>query len=66
MRTGKSEILAKLGDDESIKASEYRMRLNVKMETGDARYKEWINAGAFVASAGRSGNRVIYDLFELC
>jgi len=66
VRTGKPEVLARLGDDESIAAAEYKMRLTVKMETGDERYAAWINQGVFVASAGRSGDRVIYDLFELC
>lgn len=63
-RTGKKEILSKLGDDKNIGPTEYRMRLNMKMETGDERYS-WVNQGVFVASSGRSGDQVIYDAYQL-
>jgi hypothetical protein len=63
-RTGKKEVLSKLGDDESIGAEHYRMRLNLTMETGDERYS-WINQGVFIASSGRNGNMVIYDAYQV-
>lgn len=63
-RTGKKEVLSKLGDDTSIGPGEYRMRLNMKMETGDERYS-WINQGVFIASSGRSGDQVIYDAYQV-
>ena len=63
-RTGRREVLERLGDDEGIKADEFRMRLTLEMETGDERYR-WINTGVFVASSGRSGYRVIYDAYQL-
>lgn len=37
VRQGPKEILDALGEDTSIKATEYKMRLSVKMETGDER-----------------------------
>ncbi|KAK3064200.1 hypothetical protein LTS18_009313 [Coniosporium uncinatum] len=64
VRTGRKEVLEKLGEDEGIGADEFRMRLHCTMETGDERYR-WVNEGVFVASSGRSGSRVIYDAYEL-
>lgn len=64
-RTGKKEVLEKLGSDKSIKADEFKMRLHLTMETGDERYS-WVNDGVFIASSGRVGDQVIYDAFELC
>nr|POE52120.1 upf0311 protein [Quercus suber] len=63
-RTGSREILEKLGDDTGITADQYKMRLQLVMETGDPRYS-WINSAVFVASAGRNGGMVVYDAFEL-
>lgn len=37
IRQGPKEILDALGDDTSITADQYKMRLNVTMETGDER-----------------------------
>ncbi|KAK5711715.1 hypothetical protein LTR15_012310 [Elasticomyces elasticus] len=63
-RTGKKSVLSKLGDDTSITPDQFKMRLNLTMETGDPRYS-WINQGVFVASSGRVGDQVIYDAYEL-
>ncbi|KAK5702207.1 hypothetical protein LTR17_022515 [Elasticomyces elasticus] len=63
-RTGKKSVLSKLGDDISITPDQFKMRLNLTMETGDPRYS-WINQGVFVASSGRVGDQVIYDAYEL-
>lgn len=63
-RTGKKEVLEKLGKDTSITADQFKMRLHMTMETGDERYS-WVNDGVFVASSGRVGDQVIYDAFEL-
>jgi len=64
VRTGRKEVLEKLGEDEGIGADEFKMRLHCTMETGDERYR-WVNDRVFVASSGRSGSRVIYDAYEL-
>ncbi|KAK3653150.1 hypothetical protein LTR56_004686 [Elasticomyces elasticus] len=63
-RTGKKSVLSKLGNDTSITPDQFKMRLNLTMETGDPRYS-WINQGVFVASSGRVGDQVIYDAYEL-
>lgn len=63
-RTGRREVLEKLGDDTSIKADQFKMRLHLTMETGDPRYR-WVNDEVFIASSGRSGDQVIYDAYEL-
>jgi len=63
-RTGKREILEKLGEDESIGPDQFRMRLCLEMECGDERYK-WVNDGVFVASSGRNGGQVIYDAYQV-
>ncbi|KAK0336954.1 hypothetical protein LTR91_010966 [Friedmanniomyces endolithicus] len=63
-RTGAKAVLEKLGSDTSITADQYKMRLNLTMETGDQRYS-WVNSGVFVASSGRVGDQVVYDAYEL-
>jgi hypothetical protein len=63
-RTGERSVLEKLGTDETITANEFKMRLHLTMETGDERYS-WLNNCVLVASAGRTGNTVIYDAYEL-
>lgn len=57
-------MLEKLGEDTSIKPDQFKMRLQLTMETGDSRYS-WVNSGVFVASSGRVGTQVIYDAYEL-
>lgn len=58
-------MLEKLGDEgASITPDQFRMRLTLKMETGDARYS-WINQGVFIASSGRVGTQVIYDAYQV-
>ena len=63
MRTGKKEVLEKLGEG-GIAADKYKMRLHVTAETGDERYS-WLNQAVIVASAGRVGDQVVYDAYEL-
>lgn len=63
-RTGPKEVLEKLGEDTSITPDQFRMRLQLTMETGDPRYS-WINDGVFIAASGRSGDQVIYDAYQL-
>ncbi|KAI7514953.1 FAD/NAD(P)-binding domain-containing protein [Hortaea werneckii] len=63
-RTGKRSVLEKLGEDQSITPDQFRMRLNLTLETGDPRYS-WVNDGVFIASSGRSGTQVIYDAYQI-
>nr|OQO29573.1 hypothetical protein B0A51_03654 [Rachicladosporium sp. CCFEE 5018] len=48
----------------NIKPTQFKMRLNLTMKTGDERYS-WINDGVFLASSGRVGSQVIYDAYEV-
>lgn len=63
-RTGRREVLEKLGEDTSIGADQFRMRLNLKMECGDPKYS-WVNDCVFIASSGRVGSQVIYDAYQV-
>ena len=54
-RTGRREVLEALGEGK-IGPDQFRMRLNLTFETGDARYS-WLNDGVFVASSGRVGSQ---------
>ena len=54
-------MLESLGDKE-VSPTEYRMRLALKMETGDARYS-WLNQSVAIASSARVGTQVIYDAY---
>lgn len=62
--TGETAVYKKLNEDPSVKADQYRMRLNVTLEAGDPRYR-WVNDGVFIASCGRSGKQVIYDAYQV-
>lgn len=62
-RTGKKEILEKLGEG-NIGPDQFRMRLNLTFETGDPRYT-WLNSAVFIASSGRVGDMVIYDAYQV-
>lgn len=63
-RTGRRDVLEKLGEDTGIKPDQFRMRLSLKMECGDPRYT-WVNDGVFIASSGRVGDQVIYDAYQV-
>lgn len=63
-RTGDRSIIEKLGEDTSITADRFKMRLNLTFETGDERYT-WLNTTVGIASSGRTGSQVIYDAYEV-
>lgn len=57
-RTGPRDVLEKLLDPvqaDSVDASEYSFRLTIKLETGDARYKDRLNTGIWIGSGARRG-----------
>lgn len=56
-RTGERAILERLlkGEGKEVEPHEYRFRLFVSLETGDARYKD-LNEGMWVAAGMRTGN----------
>lgn len=63
-RTGARSVIEKLGEDTSITADQFKMRLNLTFETGDERYT-WLNTTVGIASSGRTGSQVIYDAYEV-
>ncbi|CAK7217467.1 hypothetical protein SCUCBS95973_003162 [Sporothrix curviconia] len=66
-RTGDAATLAKLFDPaqaDGVQPSEYKFRLYVHLETGDARYKE-LCTGMWVASGARLGAKVLYDAYRI-
>ena len=63
MRTGKKEVLEKLGEG-GIGSNGYKMKLHDAAETGDPRYT-WLNQAVIIASAGRVGDQIVYDAYEV-
>ncbi|KAL8853800.1 MAG: hypothetical protein Q9221_001443 [Calogaya cf. arnoldii] len=66
-RVGPRDVLEKLEDPSQIDEVDpktYSFRVNVHMETGDARYLI-LNTGMWVASGVRRGTEVIYDAFRV-
>ncbi|MCJ1312644.1 hypothetical protein MMC25_006319 [Agyrium rufum] len=51
-------------EKEHVGANEYRMRLTIAAETEDERY-DWLNRTVMIASAGRNGNTIVYDAYEV-
>lgn len=41
---------------DQVKPDEYSFRLSIRLETGDARYKDIINTGLWIGSAARFGD----------
>lgn len=67
-RTGPKEVMEKLFDParaSQVKPDEYSFRLHVKLETGDARYKDIINTAIWVGSGARLGSQVVYDAYRV-
>lgn len=64
VRKGPKDILDKLGEDESITADQYSMRLSLTFECGTEKY-QWLNKVVAFAMSGRNGTMVIYDAYIL-
>ncbi|ORY85066.1 hypothetical protein BCR37DRAFT_378106 [Protomyces lactucae-debilis] len=64
VRKGPKDILDKLGEDESITADQYSMRLSLQFECGTDKYA-WLNKTVGFAVSGRNGTMVIYDAYAL-
>ncbi|KAL1894055.1 hypothetical protein Sste5346_006197 [Sporothrix stenoceras] len=66
-RTGPADVLARLFDPaqaDGVAPSDYRFRLYVHLETGDARY-QLLCTGMWVASGARLRSRVLYDVYRI-
>jgi hypothetical protein len=59
---GSAEILARLGRDEEVDASEYVFRTSTQMETAAADF-DWLNKGVFISVAGRQPAGVIHEVY---
>ncbi|KAK6206659.1 hypothetical protein QIS74_13147 [Colletotrichum tabaci] len=67
-RTGPREVMERLFDPAragDVKPDEYSFRLNVKMETGDERYRDVVNTAMWVGSGARLGATVVYDAYRV-
>ncbi|KAF3800134.1 hypothetical protein GCG54_00015513 [Colletotrichum gloeosporioides] len=67
-RYGPRDVMERLFDParaNDVKPDEYSFRLNVKMETGDERYKSVVNTAMWVGSGARLGATVIYDAYRV-
>lgn len=67
-RTGPKEVMERLFDPvkaSQVKPDEYSFRLSVKLETGDARYKDILNTALWIGSGARLGSQVVYDAYRV-
>ena len=62
VRHGSAEVLARLGRDEDVEASEYTFRTSTQIETA-APDLDWLNKGVFISVAGRQAAGVIYETY---
>jgi hypothetical protein len=62
VRHGSAEVLARLGRDEDVDASEYTFRTSTQIETASAAL-DWLNKGVFICVAGRQPGGVIYETY---
>jgi hypothetical protein len=64
IRTGKPEVLARLGKGEKVDPSEYYMRTYATFEVAEGKYN-WMTKGIFVATGMRSANSVVIRFFRV-
>lgn len=67
-RHGPREIMEKVFDPKqssTITPFDYTLRMFTTLETGDGRLKYDLNYGMWIASGGRFGNTVIYDIYRI-
>jgi Protein of unknown function (DUF3237) len=62
VRHGSAEVLARLGRDEEVDASEYVFRTSTQIETAASEF-DWLNKGVFISVAGRQPGGVIYEVY---
>ncbi|EFQ27253.1 uncharacterized protein GLRG_01748 [Colletotrichum graminicola M1.001] len=67
-RTGPRDVMERLFDParaDGVAPDEYSFRLNVRMETGDERYRDLVNTAMWVGSGARLGATVVYDAYRV-
>jgi hypothetical protein len=62
VRHGAPDVLARLGRDEDVDASEYVFRTSTQIETAAGDF-DWLNKGVFISVAGRQPGGVIYETY---
>jgi hypothetical protein len=63
-RHGPAEVLARVAQGEAVDPSEYYMRTQPRLETGDPRY-DWVNRTIFVGTGARLKSAVQIQIYEV-
>ncbi|KAJ4419691.1 hypothetical protein N0V85_000909 [Neurospora sp. IMI 360204] len=64
---GEKEVMERLQDPvaaDNVPANRYKLRVTLKLETGDERYEE-LNSGVWVGSGCRRGAEIVYDAYRV-
>jgi hypothetical protein len=62
IRTGTTQVLARLARGDDVDASEYMFRTSTQIETA-APALQWLNEGIFIGVGGRQAAGVIYETY---
>jgi len=63
-RHGPDEVMARVAAGEDVDPSEYYMRTQCRLESGDGRYS-WVNRSLFIGTGGRKASSVEISFFEI-
>jgi Protein of unknown function (DUF3237) len=64
IRTGKPEVLARLGKGEKVDPSEYYMRTSATFEVADGKY-DWLKKAVFISTGMRNANSVVLKFYKI-
>ena len=64
IRTGKPEVLARLGKGEKVDPSEYYMRTAASFEVAEGKYS-WLNKSVIISTGMRNANSVILRFYKV-
>jgi hypothetical protein len=64
VRTGKPEVLARLGKGEKVDPSEYYMRTSAKFEVTEGKYA-WLTKAVVISTGMRNANSVILKFYKV-
>ena len=63
-RHGPADVLDAVARGDAVDPSQYYMRTQARLETGDARY-DWVNRTLFVGTGARLAQAVQVDLYAI-
>lgn len=63
-RHGPQNVMKRVAAGEDVDPSEYYMRTQCRLETGDPKYA-WVNKSLFVGTGGRKASSVVISMFEI-